>query len=121
MDEAYEINDNHPQTQFILKPLQGSGGYDVNLLNNDMSIEFNDNEFIMQEYVTGINLSSSVLSTKNIAKTIVNSRLLTENDYGVENSFRYIGNILPLTSQSIMSNAEDITEILCEMEKPVKI
>ena len=50
----------------------------------------------MQEYVTGINVSSSVLASEDESKTIVNSRLLTMNDFGNENSFIYIGNILPL-------------------------
>ena len=116
IDEAYEINESYPHTQFILKPLQGSGGYDINLLDNDAHIELNDNEFIMQEYVSGVNLSSSVLSTKSDAKTIANSRLLTENDYGIDNSFRYIGNIVPLTEKSIMADLDDINNILDEMK-----
>ena len=116
IDEAYEINESYPHTQFILKPLQGSGGYDINLLDNDAHIELNDNEFIMQEYVSGVNLSSSVLSTKSDAKTIANSRLLTENDYGIDNSFRYIGNIVPLTEKSIMADIDDVNNVLDEMK-----
>ena len=111
MDEAYEINGNHQDIQFILKPLKGSGGYDINLLNNDLDIEFNDNEFIMQEYVSGINLSSSVLSSENETEGIINSRLLTMNDFGDSDSFIYIGNILPLTEKSIMSDIEDIDSV----------
>ena len=116
IDEACEINESYPHTQFILKPLQGSGGYDINLLDNDAPIELNDNEFIMQEYVSGVNLSSSVLSTKSNAKTIANSRLLTENDYGIDNSFRYIGNIVPLTEKSIMADIDDVNNVLDEMK-----
>ena len=111
MDEAFEIDKNHPDIQFILKPIKGSGGYDVNLLNNDSDIEFGDNEFILQEYVSGINLSSSVLSSENETKTITNTRLLTMNDFGVENSFIYVGNILPLTEKSIMGDVDDISDI----------
>ena len=116
MDEAIEINNNYPNIQFILKPLQGSGGYDINLLNNEEFIELNDNEFIMQEYVAGINLSSSVLSSENESKTIVNSRLLTMNDFGNRNSFIYVGNILPLTDRSILRKVDDINEITEEMK-----
>ena len=79
--EAFEISKNHPDKQFILKPVQGSGGYDIKLLNKDKDIQFNGDEFILQEYVTGINLSSSLLATKNEAKTITNSRLLTMNEH----------------------------------------
>ncbi len=117
IDEALEINENYPDIQFILKPLQGSGGYNINLLNNDMNIEFNHGEFILQEYVSGINLSSSVLSSKNESKTIVNSRLLTMNDFADENSFIYVGNILPLTDKSIMAKVNDINRLTDEMNK----
>lgn len=116
VDEAMEINDNYPYVKFILKPLQGSGGYDINLLNNEKSIELNDRKFILQEYVSGISLSSSVLSTKKESKTIANSRLLTTNDFGIENSFIYIGNILPLTEKSIMTPISDINKITDEMK-----
>ncbi|WP_295609779.1 ATP-grasp domain-containing protein [uncultured Methanobrevibacter sp.] len=110
IDEAFEINKNYDDTQFILKPLKGSGGYDINLLENNSNIQLNDGEFILQEYVDGINLSSSVLATENDARTVINTRLLTEHDFG-KDSFIYIGNILPLTSDSIMADVNDIGKI----------
>ncbi len=110
IDEAFEINKNYEDIQFILKPLQGSGGYDINLLENDTDIQLNDSEFILQEYVPGISLSSSILATKNDAKTVINTRLLTEHDFG-KDSFIYIGNILPLTSSSIMADVNDVDNI----------
>ena len=110
IDEAFEINKNYDDIQFILKPLKGSGGYDINLLENDSNIQLNDGEFILQEYVDGINLSSSVLATENDARTVINTRLLTEHDFG-KDSFIYIGNILPLTSDSIMADVNDIGKI----------
>ncbi|MBR4448174.1 ATP-grasp domain-containing protein [Methanobrevibacter sp.] len=116
IDEALEIKNEYPKVQFILKPLQGSGGYGINLLNNDGNLKLNGDKFIMQEYVTGINLSSSVLSSENESKTIVNSRLLTMNDLGNKNSFIYIGNILPLTDKSIMAKVDDIDKITNEMK-----
>ncbi len=116
IDEALEINNNYPKVQFILKPLQGSGGYNVNLLNNGMDIELNGEKFIMQEFVKGISLSSSVLSSESESKSIVNSRLLTMNDFGNENSFIYVGNILPLTDKSIMAKVDDIGRIADEMK-----
>ena len=110
IDEAFEINKNYEDIQFILKPLKGSGGYDINLLENDSNIQLNEGEFILQEYVDGINLSSSVLATENDARTVINTRLLTEHDFG-KDSFIYIGNILPLTSDSIMADVNDIGKI----------
>ena len=115
IDEAYEINDNHPNTKFILKPVKGSGGYDINLLDNDREIQFNDNEFILQEYVSGINLSSSVLSNENESKTIVNTRLLTMDDFKKNQSFIYVGNIVPLTGKSILAKVKNIDQINEEM------
>lgn len=111
IDEAFEIKENYANNRFILKPLQGSGGYDVNLLNNDEYIEFNGNEFIMQEYIEGINLSSSVLASSTESKNITNSRLLTMNDFEKNNDFRYAGNILPLTDESILENIKTINLI----------
>ena len=115
MDEALEIKNSYPNNQFILKPLKGSGGYDINLLDNGENIEFNDSKFILQEYVPGINLSSSILASKNDTETIMTSRLLTMNDFEKNNSFIYVGNILPLTNESIMSDVENVDDIKMEM------
>lgn len=115
IDEAVEINKNYTNIRFILKPIQGSGGYGVQLLDNESNIELNDGKFIMQEYVSGINLSSSILATESEKKTVMNSRLLTMNDVEKNNSFIYIGNILPLTKESVMADVNDIDEITKEM------
>ena len=111
IDEAHEINKTYPETKFILKPVQGSGGYDINLLDNDSNIAFNDGKFILQKYVSGISVSSSLLGDGDDAKTIINSRLLSENDFEKNNSFIYVGNILPLTDESILADIEDIDKI----------
>lgn len=116
VDEAIEISKNKPEVKYILKPLKGSGGYDINILDNNSSFQLNDGEdYILQEYVEGINLSSSILGSRDMKKTIMNSRLLTENDFEKNNSFLYIGNILPLTSESILTNVKDIEKINNEM------
>ena len=119
VSDAYEVNEileSYPNIQFILKPLQGSGGYGVKLADNEMPLELNDEQFIMQEYVDGISLSSSILASESESKTIMNSRLLSENDFG-NNSFVYVGNILPLTNESIMSDVKDIDGIISRMEE----
>ena len=115
MDEAFEINKLYDDVQFILKPVQGSGGYGLNLLDNAEDLQFSDGEFMLQEYVEGINLSSSVLASGSDANCIMNTRLLTEHDFEKNNSFRYIGNILPLTKESIMANVNDMEKITDEM------
>ena len=116
VDEAIEISENKPEVKYIIKPVKGSGGYDINLLNNDSTIQLNDSKnYILQEYIDGINLSSSILAKKDIKKTIMNSRLLTENDFKNNNSYIYIGNILPLTKESSLSNIGNIDEINKQM------
>ena len=117
IDESIEINNNYPDNQFILKPVQGSGGYDINILNNNVEYPFSDREFILQEYIGGINLSSSVLSTESDAKTVINSRLLTVHDFEKNDLFIYVGNILPLTSESIMSSVSDMNNLIKEMNE----
>ena len=116
VDEAMEISKNKPDVKYIIKPVKGSGGYDINLLNNDSYLQLNDGEkFMLQEYVEGINLSTSVLGSNDHKKSIMNSRLLTENDFKKNNSFIYIGNILPLTDESSMTKIKDIDKINNEM------
>lgn len=101
IDECKEILKQYDDKSFIIKPLVGAGGYGVKLANKESLNQLNDMEFILQEFVNGINLSSSVLSSSKEAKTIINSRLLSENEILHNNDFRYCGNILPLDIHSI--------------------
>ena len=106
--------------QFILKPLQGSGGLGIFLLNNESSNKLKQvNEicqnislenYILQEYIEGTNVSSSVLSSHNERKNLINSRLITEHDLGNE-SYEYSGNILPLDENSFRMFNDNRTEI----------
>lgn len=112
--ELKEILKQYEDKQFILKPLYGSGGLGIKLLNNNSYNQLNheknecenDNEnnilnkYIIQEYISGTNISSSVLSTKKESKNLINSRLLTEEDLGHEENYTYSGNILPLDHNS---------------------
>ena len=110
MYELNEILQQHSNNQFILKPLQGSGGLGIFMLNNESCDENNHSNsilenisyenYILQEYVEGINVSSSVLSSHDEQKNLINTRLITEHDLG-NNSFEYSGNILPLDENSM--------------------
>ena len=107
--ELNEILQQYANNQFILKPLQGSGGLGIFLLNNESSHELKQlNEicqnislenYILQEYIEGTNVSSSVLSSHDDIKNLINSRLITEHDLG-NDSYEYSGNILPLDENS---------------------
>ena len=109
MYELNEILQQYTNNQFILKPLQGSGGLGIFLLNNESCDELKQlNEicqnislenYILQEHIEGTNVSSSVLSSHNDRKNLINSRLITEHDLG-NDSYEYSGNILPLDENS---------------------
>ena len=118
--ELNEILQQYTNNQFILKPLQGSGGLGIFLLNNESCDELKQvNEicqnislenYILQEYIEGTNVSSSVLSSQNDRKNLINSRLITEHDLGNE-SYEYSGNILPLDENSFRMFNDNQTEI----------
>jgi len=118
--ELNEILQQYSNNQFILKPLQGSGGLGIFLLNNESCDELKqDNEiyqnislenYILQEYIEGTNISSSVLSSHNERKNLINSRLITEHDLG-NDSYEYSGNILPLNENSFRMFNGNQTEI----------
>ncbi|WP_297980384.1 ATP-grasp domain-containing protein [uncultured Methanobrevibacter sp.] len=110
LSDLIEILKQNDNLSFILKPVKGSGGLGFLFLNNERLHQLNNIEkffekidlenYMLQEYVSGINLSSSVLGSKNDARNIFNSRLITENDLG-KDSFEYSGNIMPLDFRSI--------------------
>ncbi len=118
--ELNEILQQYTNNQFILKPLQGSGGLGIFLLNNESCDELKQvNEicenislenYILQEYIEGTNVSSSVLSSHDEQKNLINSRLITEHDLGNE-SYEYSGNILPLDENSFRMFNDNRTEI----------
>ena len=109
VDELKEIIKQYDNNSFILKPLNGSGGLGFLKLNNDSSNQLNNIEkmvenislenYILQEYIEGENVSSSVLSTKDEARNLINTRLITANDLG-NDDYAYVGNIVPLDENS---------------------
>jgi len=140
ISEIFEIAKQNINVPFIIKPLQGSGGYGVSYLkyneeneiifrshnntsqkNNNEIIDINKycNDYIkyenselensgllIQEYISGINISSSVLSTQNESKTLVTSNMLTDLDFGTK-SFKYCGNIVPFNINNCYINKKD--------------
>ena len=118
--ELNEILQQHSNNQFILKPLQGSGGLGIFLLNNESCNELKQvseicqnislENYILQEYIEGTNVSSSVLSSHDDRKNLINSRLITEHDLG-NDSYEYSGNILPLDENSFRMFNDNRTEI----------
>ena len=141
VDELKEIIKQYDNNSFFLKPLNGSGGLGFLKLNNDNWNQLNNTEnmtenislenYILQEYIEGENVSSSVLSTKDEARNLINTRLITANDLGNDN-YAYVGNIVPLdensfnalnsknkttTTKSKKYSKEEITELNKEMKE----
>ena len=128
--ELNEILQQYPNNQFILKPLQGSGGLGIFLLNNESCNELKQvseicqnislENYILQEYIEGTNVSSSVLSSHDDRKNLINSRLITEHDLG-NDSYEYSGNILPLDENSFRMFNDNQTKInLDELNEEMK-
>nr|WP_269316565.1 ATP-grasp domain-containing protein [Methanobrevibacter arboriphilus] len=63
-------------------------------------MKYENSGLVVQEYINGKNVSSSILSTKEESKTIVTSNMLTDLDFGIKNSFKYCGNIVPFNINS---------------------
>lgn len=109
VDELRDILKQYNNNQFILKPLKGNGGLGIFLIDYDSLNELNNSnkslenisfdDYILQEYVDGTSISSSVLGTNDDCVNLFNSRLVTENDLGNDN-FAYSGNIVPLDANS---------------------
>lgn len=123
INEVIEITNQYKDKQFIIKPVNGSGGYGISYLNfkgnENKAIDlkeyyksFEESDFIIQEYISGLNISSSVLGNKKEVKNIINSRMLIESDFGIKNSFKYSGNILPLDKNTLnLKNSKKYTKI----------
>ena len=83
----------------------------VNEICENISLE----NYILQEYIEGTNVSSSVLSSHDEQKNLINSRLITEHDLGNE-SYEYSGNILPLDENSFRMFNDNRTDIGSESD-----
>lgn len=112
-EEAAEIVRTNPEKEFIIKPIIGAGGKDIRRFektteNSDFS------RFILQEVIKGKNISASVLSTSDNAKTILTSRQLIGNSQlGQPDEFAYCGNIVPYKdNREIKSTAEEVIKQL---------
>ena len=108
--EAAEIASNAPGKKFILKPRSGAGGYGVRVFNDpdlegiDLPEEINSDGWILQEFIDGENISASVLSTENEARTILTSaQIIGDTTLGQMEPFGYCGNTVPYTGDMEIS------------------
>ncbi len=70
--EAGEIASNYPGKDFLIKPVHGSGGYGIRELSEVEDADFTG--LLLQEKLTGVNLSASVISTGSESRSIFTSQ-----------------------------------------------
>ena len=87
----------------MLKPCYGCGGSNIHLAQNVDELRKlyeahfkHHEEFVIQEFVDGVPMSASILSTRNNATVLtINRQLLGLKITGQKESFGYCGNIVP--------------------------
>ncbi|HYA33189.1 MAG TPA: ATP-grasp domain-containing protein [Candidatus Bathyarchaeia archaeon] len=103
--EHYSLDDNLP-FPVILKPKRGAGGFKNVLVKDEehllRSVElYNENgwgdDFLIEEYVRGVDASASVLSTGDEAVTLaINEQLIGLRNLGPMRRFSFCGSLTPL-------------------------
>jgi predicted ATP-grasp superfamily ATP-dependent carboligase len=116
----YSLADNLP-FPVILKPKRGAGGFKNVLVKDEehlqRSIEqYQENgwgdDFLIQEYVRGIDASASVLSTGEEAVTVaINEQLIGLKNLGPMRRFSFCGSLTPLKT-SYAKEIENISNSL---------
>jgi len=110
----------------VLKPVMGSGGFRIRFGRNPKEVKMNFDEVAgkwgevwVQEYIKGINASSSILCNGNNCKVItVNEQLIGIKRLGVSAPFSYCGNIVPLKADNeIISRIKHVSIALAERLK----
>ncbi|MHA1440907.1 MAG: ATP-grasp domain-containing protein, partial [Candidatus Heimdallarchaeota archaeon] len=98
----------------------GGGGFGIHLWKTieDLKIHFKDNfeeneaGVWIQEYIMGIDASSSVICSKNLVQIVsVNKQLIGDKNLGSPGDFSYCGNIVPLVDKSFNNNKEILESI----------
>lgn len=97
LEEAFEISKSSDK-KYIVKPIYGSGGVNIDWLNEDSPV---DDTFILQEYIDGNSISSSFLSYPNGEVDIITAshQIIGSNRLNAAN-FLYCGNVTPLVNHS---------------------
>jgi len=103
----------------ILKPLTGFGGSEVQRIECERELKeaFNSvssasKGYLVQEYISGIPASVSLISTsKDVAVLSVNEQLLGVRRLGMLSPFGYCGNIVPLSSSmQVLKSCKTVAE-----------
>lgn len=108
----------------ILKPAFGGGGIGIRLARSPDELERSfrrvlsagDNESLyVQQYVRGIDASTSILSNGDEAKCLtVNEQLIGDKRLGVPRPFGYCGNVIPLNKPEFENQIAENSRAICE-------
>lgn len=94
----------------VLKPVRGGGGRRNVLVEKEMDIPDLEGEFLLQEYVQGLPVSASCLSTGRDAVGISTSTQILGSRFLNQTGFAYCGNMVPLErgGEDIIGFTEEI-------------
>jgi len=112
LEDAHDIVMENPKKKFLIKPLQGYGGVGITKFTNQVtSMDYNG--ALLQEIVEGPNISTSVISKIDEARTIlVNWQIIGNKGLGQLENYGYCGNITPYTGldQESIDHLKNISE-----------
>jgi predicted ATP-grasp superfamily ATP-dependent carboligase len=103
----------------LVKPSKGFGGVGIRKAQGPKELKqaFQqaasiDDEVLIQEHISGISASVSLLSSNNETITLtLNEQLLGVNDLGQEEPFGYCGSVVPLvTARSVINRCKNAAE-----------
>jgi predicted ATP-grasp superfamily ATP-dependent carboligase len=102
--QHFELDDDIP-FPVILKPKRGAGGFKNVLVRDDQHLQqsieqYHENgwdDFLLEEYIQGLDASASVLSTGSRALTLaINEQLIGLRSLGPMRRFSFCGSLTPL-------------------------
>ena len=103
----------------LVKPSKGFGGVGIRKAQGPKELKqafqdasLIDEQVLIQEYISGISASVSLISSNNETITLtLNEQLLGVNELGQEDPFGYCGNVVPLvTTRSVMNKCKNTAE-----------
>jgi len=103
----------------LVKPSRGFGGVGVRKADDDQELEqafrgasLLDEKALVQEYISGIAASASLISSANGAITLtINEQLLGMSEMGQREPFGYCGNVVPLQiNETVADRCKGIVE-----------
>lgn len=124
LDEALDIANNNSEYPVLLKPSTSGGGIGIELVYGSEELRdsfyrvLNSGEedyIYIQEFIEGIDASTSVISTGKKSKTLtVNEQIIGDKKLDAPRRFGYCGNVVPLpVEEELKSQISKYSETIC--------